>query len=93
MSGLYSTPRWRRLRATFRRDGELRRLPCGICRRPIDYRLQHPDDGSFQADHIKPARDFPELFWRRDNLSPAHKACNEGRHADPLDTSWVQPTW
>ena len=55
MSGNYSTPRWRKLRATFRLDCERRQLPCGICRQPIDYRLKHPDPDGWHPDHVKPA--------------------------------------
>lgn len=55
MSGNYSTPRWRKLRATFRLDCERRQLPCGICRQPIDYRLKHPDPNAWHPDHVKPA--------------------------------------
>lgn len=93
MSGEYSTTRWLKLRSQFRRDCELRQLPCGICKQPIDYALQHPHPGSFQADHIQPVRDRPEIFYRLDNLQPAHKACNEARHADAIDRTWTRPAW
>jgi hypothetical protein len=33
----YGTTRWRKLRASFRRDCELRQLPCGICRQAGGY--------------------------------------------------------
>jgi 5-methylcytosine-specific restriction endonuclease McrA len=89
----YGTTRWRRLRASFRRDCELRGRPCGICRQAIDYTLQYPDAGSFQADHIKPVKDYPQLFYRLDNLQPAHRRCNEARHAKAIDTTWVTPQW
>lgn len=93
MSGNYSTPRWRKLRATFRLDCERRQLPCGICRQPIDYRLKHPNPDAWHPDHIKPALHHPELFWRLDNLQPSHARCNWARHADPHNHGWQQPTW
>jgi 5-methylcytosine-specific restriction endonuclease McrA len=93
VSGHYSTSRWRKLRASFRRDCELRRLRCGRCRQAIDYSLDYPDPGSFQADHIQPGSTHPHLFYRRDNLQPIHKRCNEARQADAIDHTWTAPQW
>jgi 5-methylcytosine-specific restriction endonuclease McrA len=92
VSGLYSTRRWRNLRAQFRQDCRAAGERCGICRQPIDYTLQHPDPLSWQADHRLPARDRPDLFYVYTNLQSAHKKCNESRKASEL-TTWVQPTW
>jgi 5-methylcytosine-specific restriction endonuclease McrA len=95
VSGQYSTPRWRRLRETIRADCARRGVPCGFCGRPIDTTLPYADPWSFQVDHVKPAATHPELFWRRDNLQPAHKVCNISRCAvaPPRFTEWVAPTW
>jgi 5-methylcytosine-specific restriction endonuclease McrA len=89
----YGTTRWRNLRASFRRDCELRQLPCGISRQAIDYDLEYPEADSWQADHVLPAKVYPHLFYRRDNLQPAHRRCNSARHADPIDNTWTAPQW
>lgn len=97
MSGLYSTQRWRKLRARFRLDCERRQLPCAICRQRIDYSLQHglrrQNPHAWEPDHEKPARDRPDLFFDYNNLRPAHARCNWSRQASAIDNTWVQPKW
>jgi len=95
MSGRYSTPEWRKLKASFRHQCELSRAPCARCKAPIDYQLKHPDPWAFQADHIQPGSTHPHLFFIRSNLRPLHARCNWSRRADPIEEtdSWVVPPW
>ncbi|WP_068179695.1 HNH endonuclease [Mycobacterium sp. UM_CSW] len=90
---LHHSPRWRRLREIARNDFRTRNLPCIRCRGAIDYTLKHPHPGALQIDHIKPRHTHPELFFRLDNLAPAHKHCNESDKARPIDDTWVTPSW
>lgn len=93
MSGNYSTPRWRKLRAVVIATGRHRGSPCHRCKQPINYSLRHPDDGSAQVDHVLPGSTHPHLFYRLDNLRLIHKSCNEARRAEPIDDNWTRPTW
>ncbi|MGO9385764.1 MAG: HNH endonuclease [Mycobacterium sp.] len=95
MSGEYSTPRWKRLRATFKADCRARNAPCCHCHQPINYGLggNHPD--GFTAEHVVPRSVNPALFWRLDNLAPAHMRCNSHRQVTPMagPGEWTRPTW
>ena len=64
--------RWRRIVKAQR----AKRLPCGICGQPIDYKLKHPDPGSFQADHVLPRETHPELAEDPGNVQSSHFSCN-----------------
>lgn len=77
-----SVPAWEGRRranalAYVRRVGEVRRLPCVICRLPIDYRKAYPDPRSCSVQHVKPRSLYPHLTWVRSNWAPAHLDCNK----------------
>jgi hypothetical protein len=89
----YSTQRWAKVRDRFRAECARRRLPCAACRTSIDYGLRRPHPDAFEADHIEPVRDRPELLYELSNLRPAHARCNQSRGADAISGDWVQPQW
>ena len=45
--------------------------PCALCGRTIDYRLVHPDPGSFAAEHVIPVH----AGGGHDHLVPSHLDC------------------
>lgn len=74
-------------RNTTTRDQHRRSLraaagPCHICGAPIDYSLPYHDPMSFVADHvISLAQGGTDT---RDNVAPAHRACNRDKGAKPF---------
>lgn len=66
---------WRRLKENQR----AKRLPCHICRQPINYNAPHNDDDAFSVDHIKPLSTHPELAEEPSNLASCHLRCNKAR--------------
>lgn len=76
-----STRRWRRLK----QEQRAKRLPCCICRQPIDYTLKHPDPGSFSVQHIKSWHQYPALREDPANLDSAHLGCNSSLGEDDGD--------
>ena len=84
--------RWRTLKARFKQDSRNRRSPCHLCGQPIDYDAPPQHRDSFEADHIHPVRDRPDLAYVYGNLAPAHSRCNRARQTDRVKT-WVQPSW
>jgi len=66
---------WRKLSANQR----AKRLPCCICRQPIDYTLTYPNEDSFSVEHIKPWSTHPELREEPTNLDSAHLRCNKAK--------------
>lgn len=65
----YSLARWKRLRMeTLTRD----RFTCSMCGK-----LQG-DTSKLVADHIKPHRGNPTLFWDRENLTTLCAPCHAG---------------
>lgn len=92
MSGQYSDRQYRRLRAAFKDDCRRNRLPCSICKRPINYALPRDDDWSFELHHVKPTSTNPHLFWTRSNWSPSHARCNRAQGNKPAQ-DWVAPAW
>jgi hypothetical protein len=56
---------------------------CGICKEPIDLRLQYPNLLSLSVDHITPVSQGGTNL--QSNLQPAHLICNSKRGNKPLD--------
>lgn len=71
---------WRRLVANQR----AKRLPCCICKQPINYQLKYPHEDSFSVEHIKPWSTHPELREEPSNLDSAHLRCNKAKQ-DKVD--------
>lgn len=76
-----------------RENLKMQRLPCWICRQPIDYEApaNHPE--SFEPDHYYPLSTHPQLANDPGNLRPSHSKCNRsrGNQAPTSDQSeWVQ---
>lgn len=64
------------------------RLPCWICKRPIDYELRWPDPMSFSADHYIPRSLGGALLGE---LRPAHLGCNSRRKNNVRYRCTVKP--
>ena len=56
---------------------------CGICKEPIDLRLQYPNAFSISVDHVIPVSQGGTNL--QSNLQPAHLICNTKRGNKPLD--------
>lgn len=52
--------------------------PCHLCGKPIDYSLPSGHPMSFELDEIVPVSKGGDPF-RRDNVAPAHRMCNQRR--------------
>ena len=74
---------YRRKREVLRRQVARDGLPCWICGEPIDVTLDASDRMSFTADHFEALANGGHLV--RNELRPAHRACNSrrGNAADP----------
>lgn len=57
---------------------------CGICKDPIDLRLQYPNPYSISVDHVLPVSQGGTNL--QSNLQPAHLICNTKRGNKPLDS-------
>lgn len=55
---------------------------CGICKEPIDLRLQYPDRQCLSIDHIVPVSLGGTNL--QSNLQPSHLICNSKRGNKPL---------
>jgi len=82
MSDLHTTGRWKAMQQACRLRDMRANARCGICHRPIDYDLPSTDPWSYEADHIRPASRYPELFFSYDNVQASHKRCNRKKHDD-----------
>lgn len=69
----YKTSRWQRLRiSVFTRDGY-------VCQRTgVLLTGKHPAPDSPVADHKRPHRGDPALFWEIDNIETVSKAYHDG---------------
>jgi len=56
---------------------------CGICKEPIDLRLQYPNPMCLSIDHIIPVSLGGNNF--QSNLQPSHLVCNTRRGNKPLN--------
>lgn len=83
--------RWQRLKANQR----AKRLPCCICKQPIDYSLHHPDPRSFSVQHIHDWKGHPELREDPSNLDSAHLGCNssEGTNGPKPEIGATSEAW
>lgn len=69
---------YRTLRAQLRQAWAMANAPCGLCGKPIDYRLRYPHRMSFSLDHIVPV-------WAGggdkdpNGFRPSHLTCNTSR--------------
>ncbi|MEP3779076.1 MAG: hypothetical protein ABJM82_18830, partial [Shimia thalassica] len=68
----YKTSRWQKLRlSVFKRDGY-------ICQKTgVALIGKHPEPNSPVADHKKPHRGDPELFWNPENIEAVSKAYHD----------------
>jgi len=68
----YRTPRWQRLRqAVFVRDGYICQRTGELCSG------KHPAPNSPVANHKRPHKGDPKLFWDIDNVETIAKACHD----------------
>ena len=56
-----------------------KREHCWICKQPINYTLDYPDEESFSVDHFHPRSTHPHLAEEPTNLRSAHLRCNKAR--------------
>ena len=53
----------------------------------------------FEADHIQPVEQFPELVMDWNNLAASHRRCNRQKHTPDIakdveyQGGWVRPDW
>jgi len=72
---LYGSSRWQRTRRQHITAAAARAEPCGLCGKPIDYRIDGRHRDGPTVDHIVPTSLGGPMFdWG--NLRPAHKSCN-----------------
>lgn len=72
LKGLYSTARWRTLRLkVFQRDGYICQRSGALCSG------KHPAPNSPVANHKRPHRGNPALFWDEDNLETVTKEVHD----------------
>ena len=77
-AGQLGNARWQKLRASMLREWRLDEAPCWVCKQPIDYDLPGNTPQGPSVDHIIERADGGDV-WDRDNLAPAHMACNSRR--------------
>jgi len=94
VSNLNNGHRERRLKHEFRARCQAAKLPCWICRAPIDYTARPQTPDSFEPDHYRPVKTHSAMGYDMSNLRPSHSRCNRSRQADPPPTSpWVRADW
>ncbi len=71
------SPKYKTQRAALR----LRRLPCWLCRQPIDYDAPPDAPTAFSLDHVQPVSTHPHLAEVESNQRAAHRRCNLSRGA------------
>lgn len=75
--------RWRAIsKQCFLRD-RTADAPCGICKGelgPIDYAAKPSSSAlSYEPDHIRPWKNFPELRYEPANIQASHMTCNRSK--------------
>lgn len=79
MSDPRKTTRWRKLRAELYRRDRAASAPCWICHQPIDYRARPGTPDSWEPDHMRDVKNYPQLAFEPSNIMPAHCSCNRAR--------------
>lgn len=71
------------------------RLPCAICGQDIDYDAPPNEPQSFEADHIIPIKERPDLALDPANLQATHSICNrrKNKYTQPLSIGLTSRTW
>jgi hypothetical protein len=72
-----STAKIRSLKKQMRAE----RMPCYICRLPINYEAKQNEPDSFELEHILPMKTHPHLAEDPANLGPSHSSCNRSKGA------------
>lgn len=77
---------WERLQRRFKNECRMRNALCHLCvlrgdfeSAVIDYTGKPLSPNAFEADHIKPRSQYPELRFVWNNLAPSHSRCNRQR--------------
>jgi hypothetical protein len=94
---------WEQLSAKFKAYCRSRNVLCHICvargdieNAQIDYRAKRFSPNSFETDHEKPWRLYPQLRYEWGNLRASHSRCNRARRDElltPADAVWIKPAW
>src|SRR5699024_9558751 len=71
-----STRRYKKLRKDFREHSANTNAPCWLCKQPIDYRIEWPEDDAFELDHLYPVSTHPEHAEDPANFRASHRLCN-----------------
>lgn len=81
MAGL-STRAYQEFRADMKALWQPVNAPCHLCgMATIDWDGPKNEPDSFELDHIKPRRNFPELTLDPTNAAPSHHRCNRHKGA------------
>lgn len=78
-NGSIDTRAYRKLKTVFRAECAAADAPCWLCRMPIDYDLEWPDNDAFELDHLYPRSTHPEHTLDPANFRASHKRCNGSR--------------
>ena len=74
-----STRRYKKLRKEFHEHSANTNAPCWLCKQPIDYRVEWPEDDAFELDHLYPVSTHPEHAEDPANFRASHRLCNNKR--------------
>src|SRR5699024_1749125 len=71
-----STRRYKKHRKDFREHSANTNAPCWLCKQPIDYRIEWPDDDAIELDHLYPVSSHPAHPEDPANFRAYHRLCN-----------------
>jgi 5-methylcytosine-specific restriction endonuclease McrA len=101
-AAIRSSHRWRKLRDQFRDHCERTGARCWWCvlrgdieHAAIDYNAPARSPWAFEADHVNPVDQRPDLAYAWANLAPSHMRCNrqKGTKSYATQGEWVKPPW
>lgn len=70
---------YREFRAEMKAVWQAQNAPCWMDGQAIDYDGEANAPNSFELDHVKSRRHYPELALVASNARPAHSKCNRSR--------------
>lgn len=97
-----SSNKWRTLRNRFKAHCQRTGARCLSCtlrgdieNAVIDYTAAPTSPWAFEADHIQPVDERPDLAYEWSNLAPSHSRCNrqKGVRSYERQGEWTIPDW
>lgn len=97
-----STSKWRMLRNRFKLHCQRTGARCRWCElrgdaehAEIDYSAPPNSPNAFEADHIQPVDERPDLAYAWANLAPSHSRCNRQKGVKSYERQgeWTVPDW